>query len=118
MNTKTKKGRIFELLAGSGSAVTALLAFTGASCCVLPVVLLNLGLSVALVSQLEALVRLKAYFLTAAAILIALGFLGAFWRGRKPRKLVLGLLLVSSGVWVLAYAFPYFEKDILQWLSQ
>jgi len=79
----SKSGGIFA----GGGALSGLAALIGASCCVLPIVLVNLGLSSALVSNLAFFARAKPFFLGAAVLLIAVSFAAAFWgRGASRRR--------------------------------
>ena len=57
------------LFAG-GSLITGLAAMIGASCCVLPFLLVQAGLSTALVAHLGVLASAKPYLLAVTAVLI------------------------------------------------
>lgn len=102
-------------LAGGG-ILTGLAALIGASCCVLPIILVQLGVSTALVAHLSVFARTKPYFLTATVTLVAAGFIVAYWGGRKPRRRILALLVAAAILVVGAYALPLFEQDILSWV--
>lgn len=67
------------LLAGGG-LVGALLAST---CCVVPLVLLTLGISGAWIGKLTALAPYQGYFTAGTLALLAAGFWIVYW---KPRK--------------------------------
>jgi len=104
-------------LAGGG-ALAGLAAFIGASCCVLPIVLVNLGLASALLAgHLAFFARARPWFLGAAALLIAGAALAAFWKGRRPNGRVLTILAAATLLTAGAYGFPYVEPDILRWMS-
>jgi len=79
MKSNSRPGSV---LAGGG-AVAGLAALIGASCCVLPILLVQLGVSTALVAQLGFFADAKPYLLPAAAVLLVVGFVVAFWGGRS-----------------------------------
>jgi len=106
-NNPSKSG---GLLAGGG-ALSGLAALIGAPCCVLPIVLVNLGLSSAFVGNLAFFARAKPYFLGAAVLFIAVSFAAAFWRGRRPAGRTLALLVAG------AYILAHYEPQILRWLN-
>ncbi|GEM_PF-3422232 len=99
----------------SGGALSGLFAFIGASCCVLPLALVNLGVSTALVGNLAFFARYGAWFKWAAFALVLLSFFLAF-RQRRPSAGIIAILLFGAGLTALAFIFPYFEGDILQWM--
>lgn len=104
-------------LAGGG-ALSGLAAFAGASCCVLPVVLVNLGLGSALFAgHLAFFARARLWFLGAAVILIAAGFVAAFWKGRRPNGRVLTVLTAATLLAAGAFWFPHVEPNILRWMN-
>lgn len=104
-------------LAGGG-ALSGLAAFVGASCCVLPIVLVNLGLGSALfASQLAFFARSRPWFLGAAALLIAAAIVAAFRAGRRPRPAVAALLAAATLLTIGAYWFPYIEPQVLRWMG-
>lgn len=108
---KTKKTG--GLLAG-GSVLTSLASLIGASCCVLPLVLVNLGLSGAFVAQLAVFARYRDYFMALALGLIAAALIRAFWRGRRPSRTVLIVLLASLAIVIGAYVMPSFEGQLVR----
>jgi mercuric ion transport protein len=101
-----------------GSFLGSILAFIGASCCVLPILLVNLGVSTALVGRLAFFARYKDWFLglSLLAILLALGF--AFRNGRKPTRRLMIWLGVSTLLIAIAYTLPHYEGQILRWILQ
>lgn len=103
------------LLAGGG-LVTGLGALVGASCCVLPIVLVQAGVSTALVAHLGIFAQAKPYLLAVTALLVLAGFVVAFWRGRRPRPSVLLLLIGAALLVVAAYVMPSFEHGLLRWV--
>lgn len=119
MNTQNetrKAGQPLGALAGGGGVLAGLGALIGASCCVLPIVLINLGVSAALVSNLAFFAQAKPYFLIAAAVFVAIALVAAARRGRWPRARVLWLLGVAVVLIAGSYLLPMFEGDILRWL--
>ena len=70
-----------EWLAG-GSLIAGASALIGASCCVLPIVLLNLGIGGALVSNLQHFARAKGWVLGVSVLLI----IGGVIPGRQTRS--------------------------------
>lgn len=102
----------------SGGALSGLAAFVGASCCVLPIVLVNLGLGSALfASHLAFFARARPWFLGAAAALIAAAVIAAFRGGRRPRPAVAAMLVAATLFTVGAWWFPHIEPQVLRWLS-
>jgi mercuric ion transport protein len=117
-NNQNKKTVSKSTLFGSGSALSGLLAFIGASCCVLPLVLINLGISGALVAQLAIFARYKNWLLGISLILVVLAFWFSYSNGKRPTKTVFVLLIFSSLLIVIAYTLPFYETSILQWIQQ
>ncbi len=69
-----------ERLLAAGGVVGAIVA---ASCCVLPLIFVTLGISGAWISSLTALEPYKPYFLAATAILLGAGFWHVYFRPKK-----------------------------------
>lgn len=67
----------------SGSLLGGISAFIGASCCVLPLILFNIGISSALIARLAFFARYKDQFLLGASALIGLGAFFAFRAGEN-----------------------------------
>lgn len=109
---KTKDG----LLAGSG-AISGVFALVGASCCVLPLLLVNIGVSSALVGKLAFFARAQPYFMALTGILISTAFIAAFWKGRRPSKRVLAMLIIAALLVVGAYIMPFYEGQLLRWIN-
>lgn len=104
------------LFAG-GSALSGLAAFIGASCCVLPLVLVNLGVSSALVGKLAFFARAQPYFMGVAVILLGAAFVAAFWNGRRPGARVVITLCLASVFLAAAYIMPFHEGQLLRWVN-
>jgi mercuric ion transport protein len=68
-------------LLATGSVIGALLA---SSCCIIPFVLISLGVSGAWIGQLSALEPFKPYFLGVTAFLLAAGFWHVYFK--KPER--------------------------------
>ncbi|KAF0180745.1 MAG: hypothetical protein FD160_1707 [Caulobacteraceae bacterium] len=103
------------LFAG-GSLITGLAAMIGASCCVLPILLVQAGLSTALVAHLGVLASAKPYLLATTAALILAGFVAAFWGGRRPRPMVVVILVIAALLVIGAYVMPQYENLLLEWV--
>ncbi len=54
-----------------------------AACCLLPFVLLRLGLAGAWIGTLDGLARYKWGFISLAAVLLGYGFYAVYWRPRR-----------------------------------
>lgn len=104
------------LFAGGGF-ITGLAALIGASCCVLPVLLVQAGVSTALIAHLGVFARAKPYLLAVTALLVLTGFVTAFWGGRQPRPFVLALLIMAAALVIGAYVMPYYERALLDWID-
>lgn len=100
-----------------GGVLTSLMSVIGASCCILPIFLVNIGLSSALVSHLGIFARLRPWFIALSVALIAAGFIYAFRSGRRPSKRTLIVLIVAILFTVSALVLPYYEGDIQRWLN-
>ncbi len=110
-------GAACSLLAGGG-ALSGLLAFIGASCCVLPFLLVGMGVSTGVVAQLGVFVQFQPWLLGAALALIAGSFAAAYWGGRRPRPRTLAILLVGAVFIALSLALSLYETEVLQWLHR
>lgn len=111
---RPKKG---GFIAG-GSALSGLAALIGASCCVLPLILVNIGVSTALVGKLAFFARAQQYFMVAAAVLLAGGLAASFWNGKRPSKRVVVTLVLATVLVFAAYIMPSHEGRLLRWVSQ
>jgi len=109
-----KKG---GMIAG-GSAISGLAAFIGASCCVLPLILVNLGVSSALVGKLAFFARAQQYFMGAAVVLLVSAIVASFWNGRRPNKRVAVALSLATIFVLAAYIMPSYEGQLLRWINQ
>ncbi len=113
---KPKPQKKTGLVAG-GSAISGLAAFIGASCCVLPLILVNLGVSTALVGKLAYFARAQQYFMGAAVALLVLAIAASFWKGRRPSKRVAITLMLATILVLAAYVMPFYEGQLLRWIN-
>jgi len=110
-------GGASRLFAGGG-ILASLGGLLGASCCVLPLALVNLGVSSAIVANLGFFVGAQPWFAGAAALLVAAGFISAFWRGRRPRPRLFAMLGVAAVLVAATFLAPAFERELLQWMNR
>lgn len=111
----TPPSRPSGIVAGGG-LIAGLGALIGASCCILPILLVQAGVSTALVAHLGFFARAKPYLLAATAVLILAGFVMAFWGGRRPRPVVIMLLIGGALLVAGAITMPYYERELLDWV--
>ncbi|WP_375204387.1 hypothetical protein [Hyphococcus sp.] len=114
---KTKARRKGGWIAGGG-VLSGLGALIGASCCVLPLILINLGVSAAFVGKLAFFARFQHYFMGAAVILLGVAIVAAFWKKRRPSKRVVITLALAAALIVAAYIMPFYEPQLLRWVNQ
>ncbi|RIJ20144.1 hypothetical protein D1227_13945, partial [Henriciella mobilis] len=100
----------------SGGVVASFFAFIGASCCVLPIILVNLGVSTTLVAKLGFFARNQALFQWVTLALLAAAAFFAFRNGR-PSMRVIVLLVIGFALAGVAYVLPSYEREILEWLN-
>lgn len=115
MSEDTTPRRAGSLLAGGG-VLAGFGALLGASCCVLPILLVQAGLSTALVAHLAWFAQAKPYLMGVTSVLILAGFGAAFWGGRRPRPLVIALLVGAALLIAAATAAPHYERELLDWI--
>jgi mercuric ion transport protein len=112
-NPEASRGRGW--LAGGG-VLSGAFALLGASCCVLPIVLVNLGVSSALIANLAFFARAREVFMALTLVFLAAGVVFALRGGRRQRPgfwiaLGAGLALLTA-----AWIMPHYERELLQWL--
>ena len=109
----TTSGRVTGLTA----AGALLAAIVSASCCVVPFVLIGFGASGAWMSNLTLLAPWQPYIIALALVLLVAGFVLVWRRAgspgspgawRRPRRRVLGTLLLAKALVVAAIGFPYY----------
>jgi mercuric ion transport protein len=93
-------------------------AFLGASCCILPILLAQAGVSAALLANLAVLARARPFFLAAALLLVVAGIAASFWKGRRPRPRAAILLAAAALMTAGAYVMPHYEREILDWMGR
>ena len=115
-DTQPPKRGLSALFAGGG-ALAGLATFVGASCCVLPLLLAQVGLGTALVAQLSFLARAQPYLLALTLALIVAALVASFWRGRRPRPVVLVFLLIAAALVIGSIILPQYEGQITRWIG-
>lgn len=113
-NKRSDKGGV---IAG-GSILSGLAALVGASCCVLPLILVNLGVSTALVGKLAFFARAQHYFMGGAVVLLIGAVAASFWKGRRPSRRVAIMFGIAVAFILAAYIAPSFEPQILRWVNR
>jgi mercuric ion transport protein len=103
-------------LAAGGGLASAIAGLIGASCCVLPIILFNMGVSSAVLGNLIFFADNTEYFLIGALLFIVLGVIASFWGRRRPGKRAIIMFGLSAFIVFLAYILPSFEGDILRLL--
>ena len=98
--------------------VSGFLALIGASCCVLPLVLINLGVSAALVSHLGVLARWQPWLLGLTLVLLAAGIGMMIRRGHRPGPWQSAIVFLAVALVIAAGLMPFFETDLLRWVRQ
>jgi len=112
-NEKPNRSGLFA----TGGTLTGVFAIVGASCCILPIILVNLGVSSALISHLGFVARFRSWFMALTICLVIGGFIYAYRGGRKPSRRIL-VFLVLAGILAIGSAIlPYFEGDIQRWMN-
>lgn len=118
MTDETEKpgaGQARGWLAGGG-VLSGVFALLGASCCVLPILLVNLGVSSALVSNLAVFARARDVFMGLTIVLLSAGTFLALRGGRRVRVQFWVALLAALILLAAAWIMPHFERDLLQWV--
>lgn len=103
----------------NGSGILAgFAAFIGASCCVVPILLVHMGVASALVARLSWFARWQETFFWGAAILLALSLGMALMRGRPARAFWIWWGLGACFL-AIAQILPHYEAELqhalLQW---
>lgn len=91
-------------------------ALLGASCCVLPIILVNLGASSALVANLAIVARARELFIVLTIVLLAAGAWFALRGGRRPRLQFWIMLAFALVLLAAAWIMPHYERELLQWV--
>ena len=104
-------------LAAGGGLGSAIAGLIGASCCVLPIILFNMGVGSAVIGNLIFFADKTEYFLIGAVLFIAVGVLASFWGSRRPGRRAIIMFVLSALIVLFAYILPGFEGDILRLLG-
>jgi len=112
-NKKPNKSGLFA----TGGTLTGLFAMIGASCCILPIMLVNLGVSSALVSHLGFFARYRTWFMALTICLIIGAFIYAYRSGRRPSRKALVFLSLAALLAIGSMILPYYEGDIQRWMK-
>lgn len=99
-----------------GGLASGLGALIGASCCVLPLLLAQIGIGTALIAHLGAFAPARPFLIVITSLLVAAGLTAAFWGGRRPRPLVLVMLGVATLLIAVSILLPNFEPQLLKLL--
>ena len=103
-----------SFVSGSG-AVSGFLAFIGASCCVVPILLVQLGVASGLVAKLGFFSRWQDWFAWGATGILAFSLTLALWRGSPGRAFWIwwGVGAVFLAVSLI---LPNYEMRLQSWL--
>ena len=103
-----------HFLSGSG-ALGGFAAFIGASCCVIPILLVHFGVATSLVAKLGWFARWQPYFFWSAGGILALAATLALWRGRSSRAF--WIWWGAGAVFLIAAVIlPNYEFRLQSWL--
>lgn len=109
INTDTHR----TILAAGSSLVGSIGAIIGSSCCVLPLVLFNLGVGSGVIAQLAFFLQYRQIFLGVAIVMIA-GAAFLAMRGRKTLTYRSVLMITLAAIFVVAaFITPFYERDLL-----
>lgn len=108
------------------SIIASILAVIGASCCVIPLIFLNLGIGGAWLANLAILQPARPYLIAASIIALAASIY-LFWRGRKsdcgscedaPKRNTGTVILILISVLLIGAAliWPQIEPDLVRML--
>ncbi|WP_420433702.1 hypothetical protein [Hyphobacterium sp.] len=111
MDTPETKPLQAASLASGGSAIGGLFAFVGASCCVIPILLIHMGVASGLVARLGWFARWQPVFLAVSVALLATAlFLGL---RTNSRSRLFWITWTAGAVFTaLALILPFFEADL------
>ena len=101
-----------------GGTFAGFLALVGSSCCVLPLILINLGMSSAVVSYLGYVGRVRYWFLGLAVLLIGAGVFYAFRSGNRPTRKTIIMLSIAILLVIASLVLPSYEGVIQQWMRK
>ena len=115
MSDSNRNPQRLSPLLSSGGALGGFFAFLGASCCVIPILLVQAGVATGLVARLAWFARWQSEFFWSAAGLLAVAVIWAVWRGRPGRSFwvwwVIGAAFLAA-----ALILPRYEIQLQTWL--
>ncbi|GAB4522498.1 MAG: hypothetical protein Kow00133_10070 [Amphiplicatus sp.] len=117
---KEEKGRRPAAPAGglaAGGALAGFGALLGASCCVAPLVLVNLGVSSAAAANLAWLAQARIWLLGAALVFLAASAVMIWRAGRRPSTLMIAAYGATALLVVAALVLPAHEAALLRLLG-
>ena len=99
----------------SGGALGGFAAFVGASCCVIPILLVHFGLASGLVAKLGWFARWQPYFFRMNAGLLAVAASYAIWRGQASRSFWIWWVIGTTFL-IAAFILPQYEFRLQSWV--
>ncbi|GLK53940.1 MULTISPECIES: hypothetical protein [Alphaproteobacteria] len=113
-NSDRNTQRLSPLLSGGG-ALGGFFAFLGASCCIIPILLVQAGVATGLVARLAWFARWQTEIFWSAAGLLALAPVFALWRGRPGGRFWIWWG-VGAALLTAAAILPHYELRLQSWL--
>tara|TARA_R110002072_G_scaffold89384_1_gene200420 strand:+ start:2251 stop:2616 length:366 start_codon:yes stop_codon:yes gene_type:complete len=113
-NAHVHQNWLTRLLSGGG-ALGGFAAFLGASCCVIPILLVHFGVATSLVARLGWFAQWQPYFVWFTAGLLSLAATIAIWRGRSSRAFWLWWG-AGAAFLIAALVLPNYEFRLQNWL--
>ncbi|MBL4670558.1 MAG: hypothetical protein JKY30_15040 [Flavobacteriales bacterium] len=103
--------------ATAGGVIGSFAALLSASCCVLPLLLIQAGVATGLVAQLSWFASHKdqIFAVSVIALLVSMGL--SLTNGNASRKLMIWWV-IAIVVLAAAYFSPSYETDIKQWILE
>lgn len=116
-HTRTRPERMTGALAAGAGTIAALAA---SSCCILPLVLLGVGISGAWIGNLTRLAPYQPYFIAAAAVFLGIGWLMVYrassdgcTRNRSCGRMLPGKVMKTALVCATVIVFAAWSFDYL-----
>lgn len=101
----------------AGGALAGFGALLGASCCIAPLILVNLGVSSALTANLVWFAQARIWLLGAALLFMAASAVMIWRAGRRPSTLVIAAYAATALLAVAALVLPAHEGALLRLLG-
>lgn len=111
----TQKNLIPSSFVSGSGAVSGFLAFVGASCCVVPILLVQLGVASGLVAKLGFFARWQDWFAWGATGMLAFSLTLALWRG-SPGRIFWIWWIVGAVFLAASLILPNYEMRLQSWL--